>query len=86
MKAAIASQCFGLRWVKLREVEQQLIRAQGDIMGWRARLRVRAGRQEHRSFLDMRMNELLHNSHGEVTLVLDYEVAPVGGDVSQVWI
>jgi len=41
-------------------------------MGWRARLRVRAGRQEHRSFLDMRVNELLHNSHGEVTLVLDY--------------
>jgi len=58
--------------MKLREVEQQSIGAQGDIMGRRARLRVRAGRQEHRSFLDMRMNELLHNSHGEVTLVLDY--------------
>ena len=58
--------------MRLREVEQQLIGAQGDVMGRRARLRVRAGRQEHRSFLDMRVNELLHNSHGEVILVLDY--------------
>ena len=73
MKAAIASLFWAAMGgnMKLREVKQQLIRAQGDIMGRRARLRVRAGRQ-HRSFLDMRVNELLYNSHGEVTLVLDY--------------